>query len=70
MVQFHSALLVHFPAALDKGDARVSIEPFYTAAEINVMGRKITVIEFIPDVAGEFTIRYDPECSDSEEANA
>ena len=42
-----------------KGDVKVSIEPFYTASEVNVMRRKITIIEFTPNVAGEFTIRYD-----------
>ena len=41
------------------GDAKVSIEPFYTAAEVNVKGGSITIFEFTPNVGGEFTIRYD-----------
>ncbi len=40
------------------GDVRVTIEPLYTSNELNVKKREITTIEFIPDVAGEFEIRY------------
>ena len=39
------------------GDGRVSIDPFYTSEGVNVREGKITIFEFIPDVAGEFGIR-------------
>ena len=38
------------------GKTRVSIEPFYRPDEVNVMERKVTTFEFIPNVAGEFPI--------------
>ena len=41
-----------------KGDDTVSIEPFYTSAQVNVVGRKVTTIDFTPNVVGEFVIRY------------
>ena len=39
-----------------KGEGRVSIEPFYESLDVNVVERKITTFEFIPDTAGEFAI--------------
>ena len=42
-----------------KGNDAVSIEPFYTAEQINVIEKKITTIEFTPNVVGEFVIRYE-----------
>ena len=44
-----------------KGDGRVSIDTFYTSEEVNVRERKVTMFEFIPDVAGEFSIRNGDE---------
>ncbi len=39
----------------------MSIEPFYKPDEVNVEERKVTAFEFVPDVAGEFAIRYGDE---------
>ena len=41
-----------------RGKAKVSIEPFYTTAEVNVESL-VTTFEFTPDVSGEFVIRYE-----------
>ena len=38
------------------GKTRVSIEPFFSGNEVNVMEGKITTFEFIPNLAGEFPI--------------
>ena len=42
-----------------RGSAKVSIEPFYTAKEDNIRSGAVTTLEFIPDVTGEFIIRYE-----------
>ena len=39
------------------GSARVSIGPFYSPDEVNVVERKITTFGFIPNEVGEFPIR-------------
>ena len=38
---------------------RVSMEPFDTPEDINVMPREISIVEFTPDMAGQFTIRHE-----------
>ena len=38
---------------------RVSMEPFVTPEDINVMPREISIVEFTPDMAGQFTIRHE-----------
>ena len=42
-----------------QGAERVSVEPFVMPGAPNIRDGVITTIEFTPDVAGEFTIRYD-----------
>ena len=42
-----------------KGQERVSIELFVMPVAPNIRDGVITTIDFTPDVAGEFTIRYD-----------
>ena len=43
-----------------RGEDTVSIEPFYTPSTVgdNVMSGIITTFDFVPNAAGEFTIRY------------
>ena len=40
------------------GNETMSIDGNYTPGEVNIKGRVITTIEFVPDAAGEFAIRY------------
>ena len=39
------------------GKDQVSIDPFHIPEEVNVVERKVTSFEFIPDQVGEFPIR-------------
>jgi hypothetical protein len=52
-------LLVRVYNTTLRGEDRVSIESLYSPEGNNIAGGKITTFEFLPDVAGEFTIRYD-----------
>jgi len=38
---------------------RVSIEPFDVPTDLNVRPREVSIVEFTPDRAGEFTIRHE-----------
>ena len=38
---------------------RVSIEPFDVPTDLNVRPKEISIVEFTPDKAGEFTIRHE-----------
>ena len=52
-------LLVRVYNTTLRGEDRVSIEALYSPEGNNIAGGKITTFEFLPDVAGGFTIRYD-----------
>ena len=39
------------------GEGRVSVDPFYRAADLRIMKRRVITFEFVPNMIGEFPIR-------------